>query len=88
MPSNDSQPRIARLVVPPLELGGMPLSVSLWLVSEGAAVIEGDRVVELVCGGVTVDLEAPVSGRLVSQLVEEDEGVSAGTVLAEFDPGG
>ena len=51
---------------------------------EGAAVLEGDRVVELVAGGVTVDLEAPVSGRLVAQLVDEDASVAAGTVIAEF----
>jgi pyruvate/2-oxoglutarate dehydrogenase complex dihydrolipoamide acyltransferase (E2) component len=41
-------------------------------------------VVELVAGGVTVDLEAPVSGRLVAQLVDEDASVAAGTVIAEF----
>ena len=86
MPPGHSIPRRAQLVVPPLGLGGMPLAVSSWLVPEGAVVIEGDRVVELVCGGATIDLESPVSGRLVAQLVEEDEGVSAGTVLAEFAP--
>ena len=86
MPPDEATPRRTQLVVPPLGLGGMPLAVSLWLVPEGAVVIEGDRVVELVCGGATIDLEAPVSGRLVAQFVEEDQGVATGTVLAEFDP--
>lgn len=73
------------LVVPECGLGDVPLAVSLWLVPAGAAVLAGDRVVELVAGGVTIDLEAPVSGRLVSQLVEEDEPVTAGMVAAEFE---
>lgn len=75
------------LIVPDVGAVGMPLAVSLWLVPEGAAVLEGDRVVELVCGGATLDLEAPVSGRLVRQLVDEDTPVTAGTVIAEFESG-
>ena len=73
------------LVVPDLGLFGVELSVSLWLVSAGARVSAGDRVVELVAGGATIDLEAPVTGRLVTWLVEEDEAVTAGAVLAEFE---
>jgi pyruvate/2-oxoglutarate dehydrogenase complex dihydrolipoamide acyltransferase (E2) component len=80
----DANARRVRLAVPELGLEGVPLQVSLWLVPEGAAVLEGDRVVELVAGGVTIDLEAPVSGRLVAQMVDEDAGVAAGTVIAEF----
>ncbi|MFM7109494.1 MAG: biotin/lipoyl-containing protein [Planctomycetaceae bacterium] len=72
-----------KLVAP--DLGGARAALSLWLVPVGAEVIEGDRVVELVAGGVTVDLGAPVSGRLVAQLVDEDAAVAAGTVLAEFE---
>ena len=73
------------LVVPEFGLGSTPVLVSLWLVPTGAAVLAGDRVVELVAGGVTIDLEAPVSGRLVVQLVDEDEPVAAGTTVAEFE---
>jgi pyruvate/2-oxoglutarate dehydrogenase complex dihydrolipoamide acyltransferase (E2) component len=73
-----------RLVVPEFGLD-VPLAVALWLVPEGAEVIEGDRVVQLVAGGATIDLEAPVSGRLVVQFVEEDEAVAVGAVLAEFE---
>ena len=64
----------------------VPLAVALWLVPQGAEVIEGDRVVQLVAGGVTIDLEAPLTGRLVACLAEEDEAVVTGTVLAEFAP--
>jgi pyruvate/2-oxoglutarate dehydrogenase complex dihydrolipoamide acyltransferase (E2) component len=71
------------LVAPEIGIAGV--SVSLWLVPEGSDVVEGDRVVELVAGGVTVDLGAPVTGRLVRQCVDEDGPVAAGTVLAEFE---
>jgi len=76
------------LVVPEFGTGEVPLAVSLWLVPRGAAVLAGDRVVELVAGGVTIDLEAPVSGRLVAQLVDEDEPVTPGGILAEFEARG
>jgi pyruvate/2-oxoglutarate dehydrogenase complex dihydrolipoamide acyltransferase (E2) component len=75
----------ARLAVPDLGLEAGPVSLSLWLVPAGARVMEGDRVVELALGGATIDLEAPVSGRLVVQFVEEDEAVAVGAVLAEFE---
>ena len=78
---------VATLAVPDLGVAGMPVCVSLWLVPEGAEVIEGDRVVELLAGGAVVDLGAPVSGRLVAQLADEDEPVVAGTVIAEFEAG-
>lgn len=72
------------LVVPDVGVVGVPLSLSLWLVPEGSDVLEGDRVVEILGGGVTIDLEAPVTGRLVRCLVGEDDPVAPGTVLAEF----
>ncbi|MCX7415525.1 MAG: lipoyl domain-containing protein [Planctomycetia bacterium] len=77
-------PRIDRLLVPDVGMDGRELMLSLWLVPEGTRVLEGDRVVELVCGAATIDLESPVCGRLVRQLVGEDFPVSAGTAIAEF----
>jgi pyruvate/2-oxoglutarate dehydrogenase complex dihydrolipoamide acyltransferase (E2) component len=59
--------------------------VSLWLLPPGTRVAAGDRVVELVAGGVTIDLQSPVSGRLVAQLVDEDEPITPGMVVAEFE---
>jgi pyruvate/2-oxoglutarate dehydrogenase complex dihydrolipoamide acyltransferase (E2) component len=74
-----------RLVVP--DLGLCDLRLSLWLVPRGATVLEGDRVAELVGPGATIDLEAPVNGRLVSWLVDEDRPVAVGDVLAIFEVG-
>ncbi len=73
------------LVVPDLTIEG-PVRVSLWLAPRGATVLAGDRIVELLAGAVTIDLEAPVAGRLARQLVDEDDVVGPGTVLAEIEP--
>ncbi len=72
------------LVIPDLGIEGMPIRLSLWLMPRAARVLAGDRVVELVAGGATVDLTAPVTGRLVRRLVDEDAAVVAGMVVAEF----
>lgn len=72
------------LVVPDLGLGSQPILLSLWLVPQGRRVLAGDRVVELAAGAVTIDLAAPVAGRCLRQLVDEDTVVLPGTVLAEF----
>ena len=80
-----SDVRRAVLVVPECGLVGVPLRLSLWLVPEGAAVTAGDRVVELVAGGATIDLEAPITGRLLRQLADEDDELATGTSIAEFE---
>ena len=77
-----------RLVVPDLRLGPTRIVLSLWLVPEGSRVLAGDRVVELLADGITVDLEAPVSGRLAARLADEDDHVTTGAVLAEFEVAG
>jgi pyruvate/2-oxoglutarate dehydrogenase complex dihydrolipoamide acyltransferase (E2) component len=74
------------LVVPEVGLVGVPLVLSLWLVPEGGEVLAGDRVVEILGGGTTIDLEAPVTGRILRLLVEEDDPVRPGTAIAEFVP--
>ena len=83
-----ASPPPARLVVPDLGMPGGTITLSLWLVPEGTAVLEGDRVAELLCGAATIDLEAPVTGRLARQLVDEDDVVAPGTAVAEFEPAG
>jgi len=74
-----------RLTVPEFGIRDVPLTLSLWLVPNGAHVVAGDRVAELAAGGVTIDLEAPVSGRLVARFFDEDETVVTGAVIAEFE---
>jgi pyruvate/2-oxoglutarate dehydrogenase complex dihydrolipoamide acyltransferase (E2) component len=84
-PRSASAVRRETLSVPECGVVGVPLRLSLWLVPEGTAVTAGDRVVELVAGGATIDLEAPITGRLLRQLAEEDDPVAAGMPIAEFE---
>jgi len=75
---------VEELVVPPLGFPAGMVSVAVWLVGERAPVVAGDRVVQLVAGAATVDLVAPVTGRLERQCVDEDEAVEPGMRLAMF----
>jgi pyruvate/2-oxoglutarate dehydrogenase complex dihydrolipoamide acyltransferase (E2) component len=45
-------------------------------------VTEGDRLLEVVAGSVTVDLPSPASGSLLDTLVSEDEPLVIGQLLA------
>lgn len=70
------------LVMPDLDLPPQQaVTVSCWLVPLGRAVFEGDRLLELAAGEVTVDLPAPATGRLVEKLVAEGEVVAVNQVL-------
>lgn len=82
--STSSNSKTVSLTVPDLGLVGVPIMLSLWLVPQGRHVLEGDRVAELAAGGVTVDLSAPIAGRCLRQLIDEDTLVVPGTLLAEF----
>jgi len=68
-----------RIVLP--ELGLSHWVVSLWLVDKGRNVTAGDRVIEVLADGVTVDLPAPATGVLVEQLVGDDDPLVVGQVL-------
>lgn len=70
------------LIMPDLGMPTLRPTASVWLVEEGREVTVGDRVLEVLCGSVTVDLPAPASGVLVATLVGEDEPLAVGQVLA------
>jgi len=77
------------IVLPDLGLGQSPIKVSLWLVSLGSHVYQGDPVVEVLAGNATVDLPAPASGVLAQKLVAEDEPAHVGQrlgVIEQHDP--
>jgi pyruvate/2-oxoglutarate dehydrogenase complex dihydrolipoamide acyltransferase (E2) component len=69
------------ITAPDLDLEDQTIAVSCWLVARERAVIEGDRVIELVAGEVTVDLPAPASGRLIRRHAAEGDVIQAGQVL-------
>ena len=69
------------LIMPDLELGELPVTASVWLAELGREVIEGDRLLEINAGELTVDLPAPATGILVQRCVAEDDPVRTGQVL-------
>ena len=73
--------------MPKVGHGGIGV-VRRWLVGEGDHVKEGDVLAEVELEKANVDVESPVSGRVVRLLVEEEEEVDAGTVIAHIDTSG
>lgn len=73
------------LVLPELGLGARTVTASVWLVEPGAEVNAGDRLLEVLCGSVTIDLPSPASGVLLETLVDEDEPLSVGQPLAVIE---
>lgn len=69
------------LTLPELGLADAPIAVSQWLVEPEGRVTAGDRLVEVLAEGVTVDLASPASGRLVEILCDEDQQVRPGNIL-------
>jgi pyruvate/2-oxoglutarate dehydrogenase complex dihydrolipoamide acyltransferase (E2) component len=63
--------------------------VSGWLVEVGETVRAGDRLVELLLPGVTYDVPAPATGRLVEVVAATGSHVRPGDVLGviEIDEG-
>lgn len=73
------------LCLPELGLGETSVVASTWLVAKGREVSEGDRVLEILAGEVTVDLSAPAGGILIEKLVADDEPVIVGQPLAVIE---
>lgn len=73
------------LTLPDLGLPGRPLTASVWLVRRGSEVTEGDRLLEVLAGEVTVDLSAPASGILTKKLVRDDEPIRVGQELGVIE---
>ncbi|MCL6504458.1 MAG: lipoyl domain-containing protein [Pirellulales bacterium] len=76
--------QVRQLVLPELGLGNVPIIASQWLVRRGARVCQGESVLEVLAGDVTIDLPAPVSGVLSRRLVAAEAVLQAGQALALF----
>jgi len=69
------------IIVPDLDLPGVPVQLSAWLASVGDMVVEGDRVAEVLAAEVTVDLESPATGVLAEKLAAVDDTLAVGQVI-------
>jgi len=77
----------AEFHLPDLDLPGVTVVASAWHASIGQKVIEGDRLIEVTAGDVTIDLSAPVSGILLERCITLDDPLQIGQVLARIRPG-
>ena len=68
-----------------LNLPDQKITVSHWLASAGADVVQGDRLLEVLAGEVIVDLPAPATGRLSERRVREGDVVTRGQVLGVIE---
>lgn len=77
-------PRSADVVLPDLDLPGVPHVVTSWFASEGQNVVEGDRLVEITAGDVTIELAATLTGLLVERCVYLDNRLVSGQLIARL----
>lgn len=80
-----SASRRVPLVLPELGLGPLPVTVSQWLVRRHGAVVEGDRVLEVLADAVSIDISAPASGKVVEQCVGPDDEIRTGQTLGVIE---
>ena len=71
------------ILLPDLRAGAVTLSV--WYAEPGEPVMEGERVVEVLADGATVDVLAPASGRLAEKRAFFGDPLTAGMVLGVID---
>ncbi len=75
---------MTELALPDLDLPDTPITASAWHAAVGERVVEGERLIEVTAGDVTVDLAAPASGILVERCVRTDDRLSIGQILARI----
>lgn len=72
--------------IPLPDLGTPEATVSVWYADVGERVFEGDRVIEVLIRGATVDVPAPVTGFVRDRHVRPGDVVTTGQVLGILDP--
>jgi pyruvate/2-oxoglutarate dehydrogenase complex dihydrolipoamide acyltransferase (E2) component len=77
---------VTELHLPDFDLPGVAITVSTWHATSGQRIVEGDRLLEVTAGDVTIDVAAPVSGILAERCVTIDEPLTVGQLLARIRP--
>ena len=64
-----------------LDLPGVPLTVIAWFARVGEKVMEGDRLLEILAGEASIEIDSPATGILAEKRVDVDDCVQVGQVL-------
>jgi pyruvate/2-oxoglutarate dehydrogenase complex dihydrolipoamide acyltransferase (E2) component len=75
------------LNIPDLGSGDEPIQLCGWLVDQGDLVLAGDIVAEVLIPGVTIEIIAETSGRLIEIVKPIDSKVSPGDVIGWIEGG-
>ena len=67
------------------DLGCPDPRLSLWFAQVGDDVRAGERLVEILVEGATIDVSAPVSGRLVERHAYPDDRLTTGQLLGVLE---
>ena len=73
------------VILPAMGEGVIEATITKWLVSEGAAVMEGDPLVEVATDKVDSEVPSPAEGKIVSIIAREGSVVKVGQVLAVIE---
>jgi pyruvate/2-oxoglutarate dehydrogenase complex dihydrolipoamide acyltransferase (E2) component len=59
--------------------------LSFWFARPGDDLFEGERVVEVLCDGITFDVATPATGQLAEQFVFINDALTAGQMLGTIE---
>ena len=75
---------MAELCLPDFDIPELSVVVTAWHAAVGERVVQGDRLLEVTVGDVTIDISAPASGVLIERCVKVDDRLSVGQLLARI----
>jgi pyruvate/2-oxoglutarate dehydrogenase complex dihydrolipoamide acyltransferase (E2) component len=67
------------------DLGTTRVKFSLWYVQQGERVLEGERIAEVSIPGVTFDVQAPATGRLIEKIAHPNDTLAPGQLLGVIE---
>ena len=74
------------LRLPDFDLPETTARVSAWHAAAGQRVVEGERLVEIAAGDVTIELAAPLTGDLIELCAAVEQPLVTGQLLARIRP--
>lgn len=76
----------AEIVIPKSGMGIEDATIIRWLKAEGDQVSQGEIVAEVETAKATLEVEAPITGRLGRIIASEGDTVEVNVAIGEIDP--